>query len=325
MKIGVLMNPSAGGGASHQRRVMEKLKEQWLKQRLLGVGDYGGEYLNQTLKAPSQALAWRPRLEAALESLLAEKPDLILSIGGDGTAAYIAELLIRLVSHIPLAGLGSGTANVGPIVSLNLEEKLPPPENLVEEELGAMEARDCRGEHIAYRFNDLVLGSTFLGSREGRWTTFEARALAEEGRLQEAVPLKAAFREEQRWILRDQPIPPPPFPPAQIIASPVERDNYYGRAVAGLLCCTPQSPHQGAVYISPIPLVTMEGFSEGFSGFLTGSQLLMQEGDRLRIEGLAPEICVVADGNPHSFPEGIVSLQYVPGCLRVLRRRQAYE
>ena len=69
----------------------------------------------------------------------------------------------------------------------------------------------------------------------------------------------------------------------------------------------------------------MESFSEGYSGFLTGSQLLLKEGDRLRLEGLAPEICAVADGNPHLVPEGIVTLQYVPKCLRVLRRRQAYE
>ena len=320
------MNPSAGGGLPQQRRVMEKLKEQWLRQQLYGVKEYGGEYLSQgALKAPPGELAYRPRLEAALQSILAEKPDMILSIGGDGTAAYIAEILIQLGSQVPLAGLGSGTANVGPIVSLNLAGKLPPPEELEEAELGAIKALDHTGSHIAYGFNDLVLANTFLGSREGRWRTFEARALAEEGRLQEAAPLKAAFRKEQRWILNGEPIPPPPFMTAQLIASPVEQDNYYGRAVTGLLCCTPQSPHQGALYASPIPLVTMESFSEGYSGFLTGSQLLLKEGDRLRLEGLAPEICAVADGNPHLVPEGIVTLQYVPKCLRVLRRRQAYE
>lgn len=320
------MNASAGGGISHQRRVMEKLKEQWLRHHLYGVKEYGGEYLSAgALKAPPRELAYRPRLEAVVKILLEEKPDMILSVGGDGTAAYIAEILIHLGSRVPLAGLGSGTANVGPIVSLSLEEKLPPPDQLTETDLGAIEAVDAQGRHIAYGFNDLVLANTFLGSQTGRLATFDALTLEREGKLVERSPLKAVFAAEQRWFFNGEALPPPPFMPVQIIASPVEQDNYYGRAVSGLLCCTPDSPHQGALYISSVPLVSAESFSEGYTGFLTGSQLLFQEGDRLRLEGLAPEICAVADGNPHSLPEGKVTLQYVTNRLRVLRRRQAYE
>lgn len=316
MKIAVFANMNAGGGKA--AAALAKICKAWSGHELYGAAGFGGEKLPRCI-VPALPEGYVPRLNAAIKALLSVRPKLLVAVGGDGAAAYAAECLIREGSTVPILGIGAGTANVGPIVSFTVNE-LPDPASLKKVKLGAVEARDGEGRHIAYAFNDLVIGNTFLGtSPEGDTKTYGARALAARGELVEEVPVKDLFRGASVMSLDGAPIPLP-FPAAQLVASPVAPDRFYGRAYTGILCYTPGSPYQAAAYVSPHPVVSMEDDSAGYTGWRPGAQLLLTEESRLRLDNLKDDVCAVADGNPYLLPGGSVTLHYVPDVIRVLKR-----
>ena len=190
MKIAVLANINAGGGKA--KTALAKIVKAWSGHELFGAAGFGGEMLPRCL-IPGAAEGYVPRLAAAVKALLAVRPKLFVTVGGDGAAAYAAECLIRERSTVPILGIGAGTANAGPIVSFTADD-LPDPESLKKVKLGAVEARDGEGKHIAYGFNDLVIGNTFLGtSPEGETKTYAAKALAASGELIPEAPLADIF------------------------------------------------------------------------------------------------------------------------------------
>ncbi len=318
MKIAVFANMNAGGGRS--AAALEKMRGAWRGHELFGVSVFGGEALPACIRPELPEGAYLPRLNAAVQALLDEKPDLLVTVGGDGAAAYAADCVIRAGSRVPMLGIGAGTANVGPIVSFTADS-LPDPESLEETRLGAVEVLDAEGRHTAFGFNDVVIGNTFLGtSPEGETKTYSAGALAGRGTLEEAAPLSELLAEGGQMSLNGEPLDPLPFPAAQMIVSPVAPDRFYGRAYTGLLCYTPGSPYQAAAYVSPHPAVSMEEDDAGFSSWRPGAQLLLSEADFLRLDHLRSNVCAVADGNPYLLPEGSVTLHYVPDLIRVLKR-----
>ena len=317
MRIAVFANMNAGGGKA--AAVLAKLAKVWSSHELYGAAGFGGEKLPRCI-VPESPAGYVPRLNAAIEALLAAKPKILAAVGGDGAAAYAAECLFRAKSTVPILGIGAGTANVGPIVSFTPND-LPDPESLRKVKLGAIEALDGEGRHIAYAFNDLVIGNTFLGtSPEGETKTYAAKALAARGELAEAEPLGDIFRGTPFMQLDGAPCIPP-LTAAQLVASPVAQDRFYGRAVTGILCYTPGSPYQAAAYVSPHPVVSMEEDDTGISSWRPGAQLLLTAENRLRLENLNDDVCAVADGNPYLLPSGSVTLHYVPDVIRVLKRR----
>ena len=318
-KVAVIANSSAGKQTA-QVKILTALQKKWPEAALYGVAGYGGELLQDTLPGP-QAGAYLEKFSFAMESLMAREPDVLVTIGGDGTAAYAADWLLRRNLSVPMFGLGAGTANVGPIVTERDPENIPALEELVPEQMGAVEALTVDGQHIAYGFNDLVLGNTLLGSENGQMVTFEAYAMAAEG-ARSVCKCLPSIAGPDFTVEKNGTVLPTILPNVgQLVASTVERENYYGRAVTGLLCFTPGTPFQASVYVSTIPIITCEESPAGFEDWMCGAQLLLQPGDRLILRGLAPKVCAVADGNPYVLPGGNVLLQYKPNLLTVLKRR----
>lgn len=319
MKAAVIANPGAGGGTGHG--AVKRLPEAGWNAVFTGVAGFGGECLGRTLPAPPEG-TYLERFEAALRALLQEQPDVLITVGGDGTAAYAADFLIREGISLPLYGIGTGTANVGPIVRFSPEEEWPAPDAARLLTLGAIEILSG-GKHIAYAFNDAVIGNTFLGTKNGETATFDAQALAARGELVPSAAAKSLAKDGGvlKITLNGAPVPEPPFGAAQLIAAPVEHDGYYGQSYTGLWCYTPGSPYHGAVFLSPTPVVSFEDPGAGFSKWLLGGQLLLKEGDVLRAEGLAEGICAVADGNPYLIADGEASIRYVPGKINIYAGR----
>ena len=316
MKIAVFANMNAGGGKA--AAALKKICKAWSGHELYGAAGYGGEMLPRCI-VPESPEGYLLRLNAAVEALLKTKPKMLVTVGGDGAAAYAAECLIRLGSRVPILGNGAGTANVGPLVSCTAND-LPDPDSLKRVSLGAVEALDSEGRHIAYGFNDLVIGNTFLGTAaDGSITTYEAKDLAARGELVEAAPAKDLFRGTPSMSLDGKPMELP-FTAAQLAVCPIAPDSFYGRTYTGILCYTKDSPFTAAAYISPHPVVSMEEDDSGISSWRPGAQLLLTAESELRLSDLNDDVCAVADGNPYLLPEGSVTLHYKPDVIRILKR-----
>ena len=255
-KVAVIANSSAGKQTA-QAKILVALQKKWPQAALYGVAGYGGELLNDTLPGP-EAGAYLEKFSRVMEALMERSPDILVTIGGDGTAAYAADWLLRRNLSVPMFGLGAGTANVGPIVTERNPENIPSLEELVPEQMGAVEALTPEGDHIAFGFNDLVLGNTLLGSENGQMVTFEAYAMAAHGerRVCKCLPSIAGpdFEAEKNGKVLPTLLPNV----GQLVASTVERENFYGRAVAGALCFTHPRTGLPVMVFAPLPAYFQE-------------------------------------------------------------------
>ncbi len=171
MRAAVIANPAAGQ-QNAQSRILLELRKLWHEEKLYGVAGFGGELSEHTLPEPEQG-RYLDRFHAAMNALTDTHPEVLVTVGGDGTAAYAAEYLLEKQLEIPILGIGAGTANVGPIVSEHDAEHLPLLQELQTICVGAVEAVSSEGRHIAYGFNDLVLGNTLLGPVDGQTVTLD--------------------------------------------------------------------------------------------------------------------------------------------------------
>lgn len=307
MKIGVLVNPAAGRG-NKAKEATAALREAWAGQELLFPPE-GGE-----------KLPYVKGLQRDVEALLQRGTELLVTLGGDGTASYAAEAQLRLQSRIPMLGIGLGTANVGPIVTFTAEEKLPPPEELQYESAGDV-AAFCGGKRIAGGFNDVVVGNTFLATVNGRCLCADGQKLLKEELLIEGTPLNNVLLPTAVMEKNGKAAPFTLKTVSQIILSPLERDNFYGRAVTGILCYAPDSPYGAAVCLSARPLVAYTEDERGFTAFAPEEKLLLTAADRFTLRGLKQGVCLICDGNPYE-PEGEeVLFRYLPDEVIVAKRR----
>lgn len=304
MRVAVLVNPSAGGGRA--AAVCAGLMPALAGHEAATVRGFGAELLPgvRALEAP-QAAGYVARVQQAVRALCAGAPELLLLVGGDGFAAYAADALLGAGCPVPrLVGVAGGTANVGPIIAL-----AEPPaslEGLSYQPVGALEVCDEDG-HIAYAFNDVVLGDTYLTTVDGRTVTASAEALWRDGRTQPCAPMAdigpvAVEINGRRARTRLPRV-------AQAVASTLERDRFYGRAVTGLLCFAPDSPYRAALLLSERAIVSLADDPLGFERPALMEQLLFTGADTVTLAGFEDGVSAVIDGNPYRR-RGRVRLRY---------------
>lgn len=319
MRIGVLVNPSAGQG--HEAlAIIARLEQSWQGHELFTpAGPTASCFLRATL-LPEPEGGYVDKLFSGVDALIRAGVELIVTLGGDGTAAYAAEALGDLRRTIPLLGIGLGTANVGPIVSLLREDPIPSVEELafVPGDTIAVFTGDRR---IAAGYNDVVLGNTYLATIKGETVTADGQALLRDGQVIAGQPLSSVLTPDARILKNGRTLPVSLAAVGQAIAAPLAQDRLYGRAVHGIYCYAPGSPTLGALTLSARPLVSFEPDDRGFDAFAPEERLLFSAADEITITGLDPAVLAVCDGNPWPIADGSVKLRYVPQDVLIAKRR----
>ena len=221
---------------------------------------------------------------------------------------------------MPLLGIGLGTANVGPIVTLSGDDPIPPVEALAFVPGDGVAVYSC-DRRIAAGYNDVVLGNTYLATVDGETVTADGQTLLTEGRVVRGRPLENVFGPHTRVTKNGRHLPVSLPAVGQAIAAPLVQDRLYGRAVHGIYCYAPDSPTQGALTLSARPLVSYEPDERGYDAFAPEERLLFSAADEIAITGLDPSILAVCDGNPWPLAGGAVTLHYVPQDVLIAKRR----
>ena len=319
MRIGIVVNPAAGQG-HRLRSVISRLEESWGDHALLAVAGPATACFRRARLLPEPVGGYVEKILGGVGALLKAGAELLVTLGGDGTAAYAAEAVIAAGQRTPLLGIGLGTANVGPIVTLGAEDPLPPADGLVLRPVGSI-AVFSGGRRVAAGFNDVVLGNTYLATVNGETVTADGAALLQEGVVRPAKPLASVLTDRTRILKNGRPLPHSLREAGQIIASPLEGDRLYGRAVHGIFCYAPGSPTLGALTLSARPLVSYEPDDRGYDAFAPEERLLFSAEDEITITHLAPETLAVCDGNPYGIADASVTLRYMPQEILVAERR----
>lgn len=320
MKLGILFGPSSGSGQAVRAETIlsEKLEG---CQVAVCKGIFGGNRPSPawTTLNPLPAGGYVDGLRAAVGALGAWGADILVCVGGDGLASYAADAMLSGTRSMILLGIAAGTANVGPIVSAGLEELAAlDPNRLPIERIGAVEVL-VDGDHLAYGFNDIVIGNTFLGTLEGGTVNLSVAAMLERGAREAAEP--SSHITESSFVVRKngREIAQRMKRPAQIIASPLGRREFYGRAISGVLCNAAYMRGAAALAMFDSIIVRPGNPVHGISDFSVAEQLLFDKDDTVEIGGLTADGQIVADGNPHIRSGDSIGFKSIPDLVDVAR------
>ena len=264
------------------------------------------------------------RVTSAVEAMLDERVETIIGIGGDGTLAAIANTIINHGSSACLLGIGAGSSNVGPLVTVRGEDlEWLDLSRLVEKSIHGIEVL-VNNEPIGIAFNDVVFGNLFFGTKDGTRVDLDARAMLN-GVRQETKPCSVCGKRTQIYKNGTLMIDAQDKLIGQIIASPINDPlPYSGKAISGLICWGPYLGKEGVLTAASAVLIRTQIAQADLVAVepLSLCQVSFGNGDTIEVLGLESGAVVILDGNPtHALsPDDRVSLHLKRSLLRAYRR-----
>ena len=321
MKVAVIFSPGAG---QKQRfsAVGAKLQRLFEGHELFTcAGNFGGDYLpGAAVCEADRSGAYVETLGCITRALLAQQIDLLVSVGGDGIASYIADAMLTAGSRVPMMGVAAGTANAGPIVCITPEELDSCDADAVWQQFTVSAVEVLSDGHVGYAVNDVVIGNTFLGTTEdGGIANYSARAMALRGE-KEICPANGNICTDDFYVTKNgKPAAHRIARPGQIIVSPLDRDRLEGRAIYGALCSAAYTPCKGALALTETVMISAEAEDAGMGSFCPVEHMLFGPGDTVELSGLTEYADLIVDGNPYIRTGETVALRYHPDLITVTR------
>ena len=248
------------------------------------------------LVEPGEAQGYFAVIRARVKALVEAGAERFVAVGGDGTATYVRNAMYELGVNLPILGVAAGTANVGPIVSVTLEELDGRHVSETREVCYDGISVFLEDRFLSLAFNDLIVGDTFLGTVDGETRSVSVRALLEEGKL---IPART--------------------PISQIVLSPVAHENHYGRAVYSVIGKCDWSEKKGVIALCDYIAVSFEDDGTGVERFSSTQYLIFGPNDQVELQGFTEEACLICDGNPYYLPGDRFDVRYEPAAARTIK------
>ncbi len=253
------------------------------------------------------------RIEETVETLISLGTDAVVTIGGDGTASYVASTLIKKGrGDIIVVGYPAGTANVGPIVRCGLGRDALTKTGRID----AVEVTSG-GRVLGCGFNDVVIGNTFLGTVDGRLASLSASVMENDGRSEEETPSGDILSPDFEFSVNGKRIESDYSSVEGIYISTLWQDRISGRAVFGGLLSACGLEHPGAVTFTDRVMITSDSSSWNYRGLTESKQIVFDETDRLVFRGLSDKAHVIIDGNPFQMINGETEIRIIPDAVTV--------
>lgn len=310
MKAGLIINASAGNFSKIKEKIT-KLKEIF-DEITTGPGIFGKDFLEEAKVVDIKSSNFKDAIRE-LTVKLSECSDVIVSVGGDGTANFIASTIIDEKINIPIMGIAGGTANVGSLVRFSLDNIKPP---------SYIETIDClkvwKGEnHVGYAFIDAVFGDTFLGTLNNKLVNLSAKKFLKNGVKMEKKP-RTWIGSEIKIMKNKRRIPINMKNIAQIVASPLNHSDFYiGKAITGSLSWAHFLEVDGCVALSNKIIVDSYLDKKVLYETVTVEHILFEENDCIEIDGFAEDVYVILDGNPMCKCDEPIKLKVLKNCIKV--------
>ena len=320
VRTGVLYNPKAGGGISAST-VFRQLRTFCMGEELLVTEpetcDLGEPV--RSIAPPTGDGSYFGQIAARVKALVGAGAEQLICIGGDGTATYILTALYQIGVTLPVLGIASGTANVGPVVSAALDQ------------LTGHRLSDCKeiscdglaaymdGRFVSLAFNDLVIGDTFLATVGGKTCNVSVHELLQNGKLVPKSPEKDLISADFLVELNGTPVIPAVGSIQQIVLSSAAMESHYGRAIYGPLGKCDWGDKKGVIALCDHIAVSYEENDAGTGRFSTMQYLLFGPDDHVVLRGFSPKACMICDGNPYLLDSEDIEVRYLKNLVRVLK------
>ncbi len=259
--------------------------------------------------------------QAVQHMMASSSVDLVVAIGGDGTLAAVANALASAGGNVPpLAGIGIGSANVGPLVTaLGQDAAGLRWDNLVQIAVDGL-ACAVDGREFGIAFHDLAFANTFFATLHGARVDLDACAMLA-GRREVAVPAPVCGPSVRVWKNGRVVLDGRKMKIGQLVACPVnDPHRFMGTAASGFLSW---GPYVGCHAVLAAASVVLIRSHLTIRDLLAAEPLglfhiAFGESDDVTVSGLLPGAVVVADGSP------MVALSATDRVELTLRRRAVY-
>jgi NAD kinase len=329
--LGLIVNRAAGAGAD--RRLVElALEALGAGHVITGPGELGAAFIDSqrwtvdVVPVPDQRGA--AQTMALARGIAQRGVGVIAVIGGDGTLADVAAAIVDRPDAPVLCGIGAGSMSAGQLMtcgSADLDEL--DGRHLEARPVPALVATHAGKSALA--FNDVVLGTTLVGTLGGRLRDLDAvaslqgerrpgrpRAIGRPG----TVVRKTRSPDDDKGagavlIARGRSV-------GGVVAG-FTSPAFTGKAVTGGVCLSSWVGLPAGCIISNVPLARVELSASAVAtmGPVRCSYTSLDSDHRLVIDGVRSGAVVLADGNPLAVLDESdrVEITLRPGAVRVLR------
>ncbi|MCE8428428.1 MAG: NAD(+)/NADH kinase [Candidatus Methanoperedens sp.] len=252
--------------------------------------------------------------------------DVILVVGGDGTMSDVAYSLFKEGADIPILGIGAGSTNAGPLITIKAMEfdKLDLHALTVQKVGGILTT--LNNEQVGLGFNDVVLGDTVLTTLKGRVVQVNAVEFMK-GKKIPASPFRVGTTDSEVYIERSAVeevevtlVHKGVF--GQMFAAPLEK-RYLGKGLAGGTSLAAALGLPAGIAITSEPLIN---YSIGHEELLDMEPIVtktasFREHDEVVVRCLREGTCLNIDGTPLVIlgTGDEVRLFYIPAAVRILK------
>ena len=319
MKTALLYNYKAGKGLPAEL-VVRKLCDFFSGDELL-VTDEGLLFpaLPVSYVVPEETQGYFDAIKAKVKALADAGAERFVSVGGDGTATYVKNAMYELGINFPILGVAAGTANVGPIVSVTLEQLEGRHISEAKEVCYDGIAVYVKDKFISLAFNDLIVGDTFLGTIDGQTCSLSVRALLERGEHTPVKPAEHIVTDDFVIELNGKDLVPNREIIRQIVLSPVAHESHYGRAVYGPVGKCDWCEKKGVIALCDYIAVSFEEDGTGVDRISSTQYLIFGPNDQVVLRGFTEEACLICDGNPYFLPSDRFEVHYEPALARTIK------
>jgi len=324
-KIGVIVNPKSGLGAAHNLCVAQQaVAALGAESVVTGAGLLGGDALPAARVLSIPALMGRAASQALARAALDSGVDALVVIGGDGTLSDVASTIYQAGMMCPLLGIGAGSINAGDLITCKAAQVDDLRGcDLRVERLNALEAA-YNGRVMALAFNDIVIGTTIVGTVDGNYRDLDAKAFMD-GR-QERIQPRPVGREGARVVRRGssgEVLVSSGQAVGTVVVGFSQYECFFGKAISGGVCLSSVAGAPAGCIVSDHPLVVtrLDLDVQMRTEPVHSAYVSLTGDDVIEVTGLDDPAVLCADGNPLAAlrPADECQMRVRPGAVDVLR------
>ena len=304
--VGLIINPKAGRGFPESAHaavsVLAALRP---RQILTGPGQLGAEALSKAefpnvTVLPVTAAEGRAQTQELASAIATKSISTLVVIGGDGTLADAACVLINTPNFPPLLGIGVGSTNAGTLVTCRAKDLSRfDPTHLKVISLRALMAQSG-GRTVGLGFNDCVLGFTVVGTLDGVLLDLDAAARFSGKTVAGQVQSVGTRQTRVERIGPDGVVEiASGLRVATVVVGLAERE-FFAKAITGGICLASLVKAPAGCLVADQPLVRIKIQPGQVLSLppITSTYLTFAEHHRIRVRGVRTGTALCVDGNP---------------------------
>ncbi len=323
--IGLIVNPKSGLGAAHNLEIARLLiRALEPNQIYTGSDQFGEDALANADVLSVEGLTGGAASQAIALMAVRKGVEALVIIGGDGTMADIAFALHQADVRCPILGIGAGSINAGELVMCKASqvEELTAADFEIEP-ITALEA-SCNNDILAIAFNDIVIGTTIVGTVQGDFCDLDANAFLNGERI---AGIPRPVGSQTAWVAKNsvtkRTIVTTGMSVGTVIAGFTHLNGLFGKAIIGGVCLSSLVGIAAGCLVCDQPLVRTQLDRQAHLDMepIHSAYASLAEDEVIEVSGLTYPAVLCADGNPLRALEiaDIARIRVRPNAVDVLR------